>query len=72
MYSKNLQKLSLSHNILNSLSANILRGPKHLIELELDGNNKITSEQLNDLFFDVEMSLERLEINSRNFLIIII
>lgn len=63
MYSKKLQKLSLSHNILNSLAASILRGPQHLIELEIDGNNKINSEQLNELFSDLEMSLERLEIN---------
>lgn len=63
MYSKKLKKLSISHNMLSALSASILSGPQHLTELELDGNNKITSKEISDLFSDVEMSLERLEIN---------
>uniref|UniRef100_A0A915NBY6 Uncharacterized protein n=1 Tax=Meloidogyne javanica TaxID=6303 RepID=A0A915NBY6_MELJA len=43
-------------------TGNLLRGPRHLKELQLDGN-KLSAKQLNELLPDVT-SLERLELNN--------
>ncbi|CAK5088112.1 unnamed protein product [Meloidogyne enterolobii] len=65
IYLKNLRHLRLSHNRLGGpdlSTGNLLRGPRHLKELQLDGN-KLSAKQLNELLPDVT-SLERLELNN--------
>ncbi|KAF7637188.1 LRRCT domain-containing protein [Meloidogyne graminicola] len=65
IYLKNLRSLRLSHNRLGGpelSTANLLQGPKHLKELQLDGN-KLNSKQINELLPDIP-SLERLELNN--------
>uniref|UniRef100_A0A1I8BEG0 LRRCT domain-containing protein n=1 Tax=Meloidogyne hapla TaxID=6305 RepID=A0A1I8BEG0_MELHA len=65
IYLKNLHSLRLSHNRLGGpdlSTGNLLRGPRHLKELQLDGN-KLNAKQLNELLPDVSL-LERLELNN--------
>uniref|UniRef100_A0A183BHH5 LRRCT domain-containing protein n=2 Tax=Globodera pallida TaxID=36090 RepID=A0A183BHH5_GLOPA len=58
-----LSSLSLSHNRLNRelTTGNLLRGPRGLRELELDGN-RLSARQLNEMFGDLG-TLTRLEVN---------
>ncbi|KAI6203058.1 hypothetical protein M3Y94_00513100 [Aphelenchoides besseyi] len=61
IYLKTLRSLSVAHNNFTDLPTSLLRGPKQLQELQLDGN-PVQTAQLNELFNDVP-ELQRLELN---------